>query len=81
MLFPIYFRSMSAILNSQHTLTSGSNLNSLSALPDQENFGTAIGISFQSFIRAEIQDIAFLLPVNGGHLRFTSHSDVGEYPQ
>ena len=56
------------ILNSEQTLKLGSNLNSLSALPDQENLGTAVRISFQSCTRAEIQDIAFVLPVDGGHL-------------
>ena len=55
-------------LKFQNTFTSGSNLNSISALPGQVNLGTAVGISFKSCIRAEIQDIAIVLPVNGGHL-------------
>ena len=30
--------------------------------------------------QADIYDIAYALPVNGGHLRFISHPDIGEYP-
>ena len=51
-----------------YPLVGYSNLNSRSALPDKENLDTAVGISFQSCIRAEIQDSAFVLPVDGGHL-------------
>ena len=45
-------------------------------------YGVAVGISLSSHTEAEINDIAYVLqvlPVNGGHLRFTSHPDVGEY--
>ena len=48
-------------------------------LLDPENVGVAVGISLLSLIQAEIQDIAYVLPVNGSHLRFTSHPDIGEY--
>ena len=41
---------------------------SLSVLSDPENMGKAAGTSVQSFIRAEINVISYLLPVNGHHL-------------
>ena len=48
-------------------------------LLDPENVGVAVGISLLSHTQAEIYDIAYVLPVSGSHLWFTSHPDVGEY--
>jgi len=41
---------------------------SLSMLLDLENLGTAVGILFLSYLRAEIYDIAYVLQVNYRHL-------------
>ena len=38
--------------------------------------GVAVGISLLPCIQAEIFVIVYVLPVNGGHLWFTSHPDV-----
>ena len=48
-------------------------------LQEPENFGVAIGMSLLSYIQAEIYDIAYALPVNGGYVWFTGHADVEEY--
>jgi hypothetical protein len=37
-------------------------------LLDPENVEVAVGISLLSFIQAEINVIAYVLPVNGGHV-------------
>jgi hypothetical protein len=45
-----------------------------------ENVGVAVGILVLSYMQAEIYVTAYVLPVNGGHVWFTSHYDVREYP-
>ena len=62
MLFPIYFRSMTAIFDLRHTKTSESIPTSLSVFPDPGNMGIAVGASLLLFIRAEIYVISYLLP-------------------
>ena len=42
--------------------------------------GVAVEMSLLSYTQAEIWDLAYALPVNGGHVWFTSHSDVRECP-
>ena len=64
----MYLRLMAAIFDLPVTLTSESIHNSHTVLLDPENLGVAIGISLPSDIQAEIYDIAYVLPVNGGHL-------------
>jgi hypothetical protein len=54
---------------------------SLIVLLDPENVGVAVGISLLSNTQAEIKDLAYILPVNSGHLGFTSQPDVVEYTQ
>ena len=71
---------MAAIFDSPVSPASKSIHNSPTVLLDSENMRVAAGISLLSHIQAEIYDIAYVLPVNGRHLRFTSHFDVGEYP-
>ena len=41
--------------------------------------GVAVGISSLAFMQAEICVNAYVLPVNGSHVRFTSDADVREY--
>jgi hypothetical protein len=48
------------------------------AILDPKNAGVSVRISLPSYIQAEIYVIVFT--VNGGHLRFNSHPNVGEYP-
>ena len=64
----MYFRLMAAIFDFPVALTSDSIHNSLTVLLDPENVGVAAGILLLSYIHAEIWDIAYVLPVNGGHL-------------
>ena len=64
----VYFRLMAAIFYLSVASTSESIYNSSTVLLDPKNVGVAAGISLQSHIQAEIQDIACVLPVNGGHL-------------
>ena len=70
---------MAAIFDLPITPTSESIYNSSTVLLDPEIVEVAAGISLQSCIQADIYDIAYVLPVNGSHLWFTSHPDVGEY--
>ena len=46
---------------------------------DPENVEVAVGASLLSCIQAEIFVIAYVLPVNGGDVQFTSQPDVREY--
>ena len=59
---------MAAIFDVPVTPTSESVYNSSSVLLDSENVGVAVGILLLSDIQAEIKDIAYVLPVNGGYL-------------
>ena len=77
----MYFRLMAAIFDLPVTMTSESLYYSPTVLLDPENLGVIVGISLLSHFEAEIYDIAFVVPVNGGHLLFTSHPDVGKYSQ
>ena len=67
---------MAAMIDLPVTPRSESTNTSPTVLLDPENVRVAVGISLISHIQAEIQDIAFVLPVNGGHLRFTSYADI-----
>ena len=75
----MYFRLVSAISDYPVTPTTDSTHNSPTVLLDPENVGVAVGISLLFCLQAEIYDIAYVLPINGSHLRFTSHADIGEY--
>ena len=63
----MYFRLMAAIFNLPVTPTSQSVYNSSTVFLDPENMEVAVGISLLTFLQAEILDIAYVLPVNGGH--------------
>jgi len=67
-LFQIYFRLISAIFDLSFFQTWDNIRSSLIGLPDLENMGIAVGISFLSCIEAKICDILYLLPVNDSHL-------------
>ena len=67
-LWHMYLRLMATIFDSPVILTTESIHNSPSVLPDPENVKVAVGISSISCIQAEIFTIAYVLPVNGGHL-------------
>ena len=67
----MYFRLMVAIFDLLVTPTSKSIYSNSTVLLDPENVGVAAGISLLSCIQTELYDIAYVLPVNGGHLRFT----------
>jgi hypothetical protein len=71
---------MAAIFDLSLNHTSGSIRDSLVVLSDLENMGMAVEISLLSCIEVEICVISYLLLVNGRHLAFNSHPDVGEYP-
>ena len=73
------FRLMAAMFDLAVTPTSESNYTSPAVLRDPENIEVAVGILLTSCIQAEIYDIAYALPVNGGHVWFTSHADIREY--
>ena len=80
-LFPTYFRLIATMFDLTVTLMPEIDINtSLIVLLDPENVGVAVEISLLSYVQAEIQDIAHVLPINGSHLAFTSNPDVGEYP-
>ena len=64
----MYFRLLAASFDFPIALTSDNIHNSLTMLLDPENVGAAAGISLLSCIQAKIWDIAYVLPVNGGHL-------------
>ena len=49
-------------------LTSNNIHKSPTVLLDPDNVGVAAGIVLLSYIQTEIYDIAYVLPVNGGHL-------------
>ena len=53
---------------------------SLVVLLDPKNLGVAVVISLLSYIQVEIYVTACVLPVEGGHVWFTSHFDVKEDP-
>ena len=59
---------MAAIFDLPVTPTSESVYNSSTVLLDPENVGVTVGISLLRHTEAEIYDIAYVLPVNGGHL-------------
>jgi len=67
-LFHIYFRLMAASFDFSQIQTSVILMSTLVVLPDLENMGIAVGISFISCIEAEICVISYLLPVNVSHL-------------
>ena len=52
----------------------------LIGLLDPKHVGVGDKISLLSYIQAEICVIAYVLPVDGSHAWFASHSDVKEYP-
>ena len=64
----MYFRFMAAIYDFPFALTSDSIHNSPIGLLDLENVGVAVETSLLSCLQAKICDIAYVLPVNGGHL-------------
>ena len=59
---------MAAIFDFRHTQTSFSLHTNLTVLPDPENMGIAVEISWLSCTEAEINVMSVLLPVNGRHL-------------
>ena len=71
---------MAAMFNSEVTPTSESIHTSPTVLLNLENTEVAVRSSLLAYVQVEIYVIAHVLPVNGGHLWFTSHTDVGEYP-
>ena len=73
--------AIGAIVDLPFTPTLGSICISPTMLLYHETVGVAVGISLLSSIESEIFVIAYVLPVNGGHLLFTSHTDVGKYPR
>ena len=79
-LLHVYFRLMAAIFDLPVIPTSESIHNSPTVLLDPENVEVAVGISLISYMQADLYVVAYVLPVDGGHLWFTSHPDVGEYP-
>ena len=70
---------MAAIFDSPVTPTSERIYASLTLLLDPEIVGVAVGILLLSCKQASIYVTVCALPVYGGHIRFTSHPDVGEY--
>ena len=64
----MYFRFEAAMFDQPVALTSNNIHKSPTVLLDPENVGVAAGISSLSYIQTEIYDIAYVLPVNGGHL-------------
>ena len=64
----MYFRLMAAIFDLTVIPTSESTDINFAVLLDPEIVWVAVGISLLSHIRAEIYVIAYVLPVNGGHL-------------
>ena len=79
-LFLVYFRFMAVIFDFRHTRTSDSLGSSLFVLPDPKNMCVAVGMSLLSCVRAKINVIPFLLPVNGRHLCFPTYTDVRQSP-
>ena len=76
----MYIRLMAAIFDLSVHLTSESVHVSPTVLLDPENVQVVVGFSLLSYLQAEKYDMANVLPVNGGHVQFTAHLDVGEYP-
>ena len=64
------------IFDSQQIHASSSLRSSLALLPDPENMGTAVGISWLWCIEAELYVMSFLPPVNGRQLLCTIHSYI-----
>jgi len=52
-------------------------MSTLVVLPNLENMGIVVGISFRSCIEAEKCVISFLLPVNDSHLRIFTDPNIG----
>ena len=75
----MYFRLMAAIFDLPVTPTSERSHSKHRVLLDPENVEVAVGASLLSCIPAEIFVIAYVLPVNGGDVQFTSQPDVREY--
>ena len=61
---------MAALFAIKHTQTFGSILVNLSVLPDWEKayMGVAVQIFLLSCTLGEVYNIAYVLPVNGGHV-------------
>ena len=70
------FQLTNDIVNSQLIHTLGGLRSSLVVLPDPENIGITVGISFISCIQDKIYIISSALPVNGRHLRIPTYPDV-----
>ena len=62
------------------TPTSESIHTGIIVLLDPNNVRVAVGISLLSYIQAEIYDISYVLPVNGGYVLVIRHPDLVEYP-
>ena len=61
------------------TLTTDITCTCLLVLLNSENMSQTVEILLLSFIPAEICVIVHVLPVNGSHVWFTSHTEVKEY--
>ena len=70
---------MAAIFDSLLVSTSDSCHTSPVVFPDPVNIGIAVGISLLSCIEAEIYTMSYLLPVNGRHLGFMTHTYIGQH--
>jgi len=68
---------MAAIFDFSQIRTSVILMSTLVVLPDLENIGMAVGISFLSCIKTEICVVSYLLPVNGSHLWFLTDPNIG----
>ena len=76
---PNHFRLISAIFDFQFIQISDTLRSSPVVLHSSENMGITGGISLLSCIIAEMIVLLNLFPLNGSHVWFTSHPDVGEY--
>jgi len=70
---------MAAILDFRLPFTSDSIKTSSIELLNLEIVGVAVEISLLSWMRAEIYVIAYLLPINGRHLWYTTYSDIRQF--
>jgi len=68
--YALYFRLMAAIFDFSQIRTTVILMSTLVVLPDPQNLGKAVGISFLSYIEVEICVISYLLPGNVSHLSF-----------
>ena len=64
----MYFRFMTAIFDFSVALTSDNVYNNPTVFAGHRQCGVAVGISLLSQTEAEINDIAYRLPVNVRHL-------------